>query len=190
MAVRSRVQFSNVAGTAEVVILPDRSGCLVAFLLFWLTGWGGTGLVFIGALVLGKVAPAPPPPAGHAGSGSLSMLLLPLGWLLGVLFAVSQLVWMWRGREVLTVAGGGLRVQSLGGLFKSDKTYILAKLYHLRVRDNSDPANQGRHRRDTGAVLFGYEAGTVAIADDLPEAEARQVVEFLHRHRVDVRGPR
>lgn len=182
---RQPPQFSSDLDTHTIRIPSEKSGCTVSFLLFWLSGWLMGGFFAIRALVIGMVIGPP-----SMGSATIFLLKWLVMWLIGLVVFGYLFLWMVAGKEVVTLAGGVLRISKKVGPLGTSQSYDIYKIRHLRAQPDEWPTSLDKNqRRDwaSGSVLFDYGAETIRFGEMLSEAEAKRIAAFLQQQRVSVR---
>ena len=181
-------QFSSEFNTHTIRIQSEKSGCLLSFLLFWLTGWAGVGGTAIVMAVRALLSGQDKPSIGSvSGAGLAASVLVPLVWLAATLGVGYAIIWLLFGQEVVTLAGGELRIREQTGPWGTTQRYDIYKIRYLRAQPDEWPTTLSKLERNdwgSGSVLFDYENVTVRFGKMLREAEARRVVAFLQQHRV------
>ncbi|MDJ0363947.1 hypothetical protein QMK33_02195 [Hymenobacter sp. H14-R3] len=177
-------QFSSNLDTHTIRIQAEKSGCLLGFLLFWLSGWLVGGFFAIRALVLGLTIGPP-----SMGSPTIFLLKWLAMWLIGLLVFGYLFFWQLVGQEVVTLAGGVLRIRQKVGPLGTTQNYDVHKIRYLRTQPDEWPTSLAKNQRSewgSGSVLFDYGAETIRFGKMLREAEAARIVGFLQQHHVSV----
>lgn len=100
-------------------------------------------------------------------------------------------IWMLKGKEVITIGQGILRLEKKGALLSRPKEYALDEVKFIRVQDEG--TNYGGFGRRYGPltafnvggmIRFDYGLQTVKFANDLDEAEAKYIIQQLKDRRL------
>lgn len=175
-------EFSKVAGVAEIRIKAARPNMQAIFLCFWFTVWTLGGLFTLSTWLSGQ--------SSQDKSGFLGSWLL--GWAVAEVLVGGQLLWFFRGQEIITVVGGELRIRQQAGPLHREKSYDTAQIRYLRAQDDEWEDGFGKRQRlplSGGAVHFDYGAQTVKFGIGLPEYEGSLVVSFLQDCGVSAARP-
>jgi hypothetical protein len=170
-------EFFTMAGTAEIRIPAVRPGSQGIFMAIWLAVWTLGGALAISGFISSVLA--------HQMQASLGLWLL--GWAAGEAVVGVQLLWFYRGLELVTLTGGELRVRQQAGPLHREKTYDASQVRHLRAQDDEWYERRKPERRwplEGGAVAFDYGSRTVQFGIGLNDYEGERIVAFLHKHGI------
>jgi len=150
----------------------------VLLLCVWLLIWGITEVLVIQKIGL----PAGPLPS-FAGTQPLSPAALAfftawlIGWTAGGVFAVSRLLWLLFGSEVIGIEAGNLihRFE----VFGLGRTHAFAAQQIARLREVVVDRASAPLGRRAGSIAFDYRARTHRIGQALVEEEASSLIQQL-----------
>jgi hypothetical protein len=167
---RPRSIQTTIPGGIRVVIPARRQWFQLVFLSGWFVGWCVGEATAFHAVVAGEL-----PPMGR---------VFVAGWLLawsaaGVLVSTT-IAWGAAGREILSVAGGSLRIRREAFGIGRTWEYDAAEIRNVRVAASPwSPFQRGMSMGIWGlggSIAFDYGARTCRIAEGVDEAEAAQLV--------------
>ncbi len=164
----------------RLVVPARRSWGAIVFLCVWLGGWA------FGELTVLQELMAPPE---NGDRPDLFLMVWLAGWTLGGVCVLGTILWQLAGREVITLDATTLthRVTLLG--LGRTRAYKVTEVKNLRATERSatervadqaswfPPLAGAGH----GPVAFDYGARTYRLAGALDEAEAKLLVETLHK---------
>jgi len=168
----------------QITIPAKKHWFIIIFLGAWLGGWVFGELFALGA-VTGLFGGFSRNPAGFF------ILFWLIGWTVGGFFAMRVFIWMLKGKEVITVGQGILKIDKKGALLSRPKEYSLDEVKLIRVQDEGGSYSGFGRRYGTltafnlgGMIRFDYGLQTVKFAGDLDEAEARYIIQQLKDRRL------
>ena len=175
----ARVALAEIRSTVtdtgrglEIEIPARRQVFPLLFLPFWLFFWTIGGISAF-ATMLSSETP---------GGVDLFMLVWLCGWALGEVAAATIILWMLRGREVVTVDRDTLIVRR--EVFGMGPTQEFDTAHVLNLRASPLPLGMGAHgpsplallRQGLGTIAFDYGAKTYRFGISVEEAEARILI--------------
>ena len=165
-----RVTIQHEAGATVIAIRAARDWSLF-FIAFWLVGWATLPFKFVLATVHAAARGL-----AHPTSVQLFPILWSIGWLFGVLFATSRLLWALGGREILTLSPTELRLAStLFGATLRHRETSTPEIRNLRFVPS---ARRGRGNTPS-KIAFEDPRGTVSFGSGLNDSGAIAVIEAM-----------
>ncbi len=167
-------QVDETPDEIVITIPAKRKRYIILFMTAWLGAWL-LGEVFVLGTVFG----------GYDGSGgefvSLFMLVWLTIWTFAGLFVIRILIWMFVGKEVISISRKELRIHRKGQLLSKPKLYDTSQVKSLDVNSNGGIpvilreiySNNLLNTGNSGALKFDYGLKTVHFADGIDEAEAK-----------------
>lgn len=189
-----RSTFTETADGVELVVPVRRNWLMLAFVLFWLSGWVGIPGALVVAALIGGGPDEMSAAADSARDGRQvsdgsddeppAALLVAFGcaWLFGATMVSSLLLWQLGGRLRVRIDADSLVLRRHVGPLGHSRSYRRADVRALRVIDvpvtHLNPFQSGL---PFGAprLAFDYGSATIRFANDLDEAEARDIVRIL-----------
>lgn len=163
----------------KIVVPTKRNIAILAFLAIWICGWGFMGY-----------------PAGLnlLGNGinqliykNTSQTVWVCAWILGLIFAIRTILWMFIGKEIITAGQGVLTISKNLKLINRSRAYDMNEATNFYVRSTA-PQNKWcivvrdeSNSYNIGTIHFDYGMKTISFAEGIDEAEAnyllRQILE-------------
>ena len=167
-----RSSVTDTGRGLEIVVPARRRVFALLFLPFWLFFWTIGGLSAFAALL------SPETPGG----ADLFMIVWLCGWALGEAAVVTTILWMLRGREVVTVDRDALVVRR--EVFGVGPTQEYEARHISNLRASPLPFGVGAYgssplallRQGLGTIAFDYGAKTYRFGIAMEEAEARILI--------------
>jgi hypothetical protein len=162
----------------EITIPNERNLFIVAFLCFWLCGWVMGEVAVITTLIKGKAAfPL-----------MLFMLFWLAGWTVGGFFAVTAVLAMLIGKEIIGITSYKISIAGRIGPWGPTAAYNTSAVKNLRIIQVSQegkprfPSPNSSHTVTASTVLaFEYEGKTVEFASSLKTGEQQALLEMLRK---------
>lgn len=169
-----RSTVESIGGGVDISIPARRNYVIVAFLVFWLGGWGMGETQAARTLFLGDHSV-------HAGNTEFLSVWL-IAWTIGGAFAVLMLLWTLAGRERVRISSSevSLRREVFG--IGIGKHYDPAQVRNLRSVDTVMSPSQLRTDPFgwfSRPLAFDYGATTVRFGAGIDSAEATHLVERI-----------
>ena len=104
------------------------------------------------------------------------------GWTVGGFFAITTLLWLLSGQEIIRVDNGVIEIGRQIFDFKRSKMYHINEVKHLSINPNSDNDIWGMgYQRNFfglrgGVLKFDYGLKTLKFAGGIDEAEGRLLI--------------
>ncbi|MFM2269724.1 MAG: hypothetical protein RL757_3165 [Bacteroidota bacterium] len=162
------------------VTIPAKSSRVVmVFLCVWLCFWAIGFLGVSSALVFGVYSFFMGTLENQAYFVGIFLLIWLTGWTAGGYFAFKYLIWLLRGKEVITIENGFLSIQKKGSIGDKKKTYDLNEATGFRVTPKVD---MGYYRSkninvlQSGIIAFDYGMKTINFGENIDEAEAKFIL--------------
>lgn len=181
----SRIFIADTAEGLRIVMPCRRSLFVIAFLVFWLCGWG-VGEIMVANQLWHGDAPA---------EGEVFMATWLGVWTMGGVIALYACLWQLMGKEILTARGPTFRIRRDIGGFGLDKEYNLSQMQDLRIASsgvNSLELSSSFQLWGVsgGVIAFDHGKRTYRFGAGLDEAEAKQIVTAIkQRFRVPESTP-
>lgn len=172
--------------------IPSRKNWfMILFLMVWLTGWAIGEVTVIGTLVGGifNAFSGGAPDAASAGIaafGGIFTLVWLCAWTAGGAFAIYAWLWQVKGAEEVSISYDSLVIEKRNPLWNRSKKYRLEEVTDLRV-STARPAitsiSWGLEfwGLTGGQLAFDYGAKTVRFGIGLDEAEAKHILQEMHK---------
>ncbi|OYU95212.1 MAG: hypothetical protein CFE21_12980 [Bacteroidetes bacterium B1(2017)] len=163
----------------EIIIPTKKNWFVILFLGFWLCGWV-FGEVFALTMLTGLLF-------GKMEFANLFMLVWLGGWTVGGFFAIKTFLWNLKGKEIITIGMGQLKIEKKGLLLAKPKTYDLIESKNFRAQEDNNGTDGiwGMQRNSFaafnsgGTIRFDYGLKTIKFAGGIDEAEANYIIEKL-----------
>jgi hypothetical protein len=178
---KGRAIIEETISGLSITIPAKRKYHVIVFFIIWLAGWTIGGGFALRMVLLGNAQDA---------QGFLIAWLC--GWAYGELSAISILVWMFIGKEVITIDRGILTIRKKGSLFSRPKLYKTDSIEALRVDETLGDNVFGRKIKTNsfaslfGKAIIGFDYGkkTVSFGGDIKRQEAEYIVSVLKDKRL------
>jgi hypothetical protein len=156
-----RSVIHDVGDRVVVSFRPRRRWSVIVFLVAWLAGWTLGGILAAGQ-------------ATHVSPGVTAFLLIWLSlWLCGEVFAVGTVLWMLRGRELLTATPEWLELRwELGPLARTQRFDAPAV---QRIGAERVPHDEDEKPRDDFGLRISCVDDRLHFGEGVSEHEAEQI---------------
>ena len=173
---KSRVIIDDAIGKLTITVKPGKSLGMAAFGLLWLAGWiygcrNTYWFLF----------------SSHTKFNDTYKFILAWTsvWTLGGLFFLFLLLWMFFGKEEITVAYGELRLRKTLFNFRKGKQMNLHQITNVRIEETSMARFNSRKNSNLivgpGKVRFDYNGKTYNFGNGISDSEANGIAELLSR---------
>jgi hypothetical protein len=161
-----RVAIQQDWNGVRISIRAARDWTLV-FVAFWLVGW---------AILPFKMVLASVRSLAHPESVQLFGLLWSVGWVFGIGFALSRIVWGLGGRDSLILTATELRLSStVFGISIRSRNASTGEVRNLRFT----PSHGSGRSYTPSKIAFEDARGTVKLASGLDDSEGLAVIEAM-----------
>jgi hypothetical protein len=164
----------------EIIIPGKKNYFVLVFFSVWIFGW------FFGETTAATSI-------GNDSGPDLFLMVWLTAWTLGGIFALSTILFMLLGKEVIEAGQGVISIRNQALFFLSPKVYDLNEAKHIRAAEEFSiyqsfqfgrSQNGVRSTFNSGTIKFDYGLKTVKFGNDLDEAEARYIIERLKTKRI------
>ncbi len=178
----SRVLISEKPDVTGITIYPKRYFFSLIFLPFWLWGWTYAGISV--SSILKEI-----PEKNISFSLLLYNTVWACGWMLGMFFATTALLWQFFGRETLDLSSTKVTKKKTA-IFSIDHQIFDPKLiknprptaeYYKRKYEDTKVLNEILPTWFGGDVVFDYGERTIFFGGNLEEAEANLIADTISR---------
>ncbi len=169
-----RHTLQDLGDTLQITIPAPQNWQTLAFMMFWIVFASACG----GLVTVSTIFEFKP-----------ERLVFLLGWWAGVIFAAANILWMFGGKEIISVSSEAItyRRQVLGVSFP--KRYAIEHVKDLRVLPtvaHRTEFNWARQTSDSsgfweGLLAFDYGAKTIRMASGIDEAEGKQILSTIQQ---------
>jgi hypothetical protein len=166
-------------GGIEITIPASKNWFLLLFLCVWSTGWffGETSVI----KSLWSIT------SEGVNFGTVFGLFWLCGWTLGGFLALSTVVWLLAGKEILRVDKGVLIIEKKAMLFIKPKAYAVKDIKEFVIAEDeffdSTSMKYGMPELFTigkrGALKFDYGFKTIRFANGIDKVEAKFILDKL-----------
>jgi len=167
----------------KISIPAKRNAFAIAFLTFWLVGWGFAEVTTLGRLAIAIMDGEFP------GPDHLFLVAWVGGWTVVGAVAIATWAWMLRGRECIVLQAAQLVVRRDVFGLGCAREYDLQHVSNLRITPPTlNPSNPLSAMQfwgmGGGGIAFDYGPRTIRFGASIDEAEGKDIVEHLRsRHR-------
>ncbi len=162
------------------VTIPSKGNRVaVAFLVLWLCFWAIGFLGVLSVLIGGVYSFFMGTLQNQSYFVGVFLFVWLSGWSAGGYFALKYLLWMIRGREIITIENGLLSIQKKGSVGDKKKTYDLNEATGFRVTQRVEIGyyrSKSVNLIQSGIIAFDYGMKTINFGENIDEAEAKFIL--------------
>lgn len=167
-----RLTVDRLAGSTVITLQSKKHWLLAAFMSFWVCGWTVGGLTVASEFLFGEGAPS------EVRLFSLAWLG---GWLVGEIFVIGTLLWMFFGRERITISLTALTHAYVVFVQFRKKNYAPELVRNMRFEEQESAQHAGwrKNSLESRNLRFEYGTKTVSMGRSIDRGEAEAIIAHI-----------